>query len=193
MPRARTIATNDLARIIDVTPSYIRKLTAQGIIRRARGADGEEIRGRYNLLAVRDYIRYLRSLLREDDEGEQRYSALRNQRLAKEAEMSQLRLRQMKGELHHASDVEFCMTNMCTYFKQGVLAIPSHVARVCVGKKFRQIYELLTTEIELVLRTLSGYDPAMFAAQRAEYLASKGVDLSSVNGETEAETAGQSS
>ena len=42
------------------------------------------------------------------------------------------------------------------------------VARQCAGKKFREVYDLLTAEIHLVLRTLSGYDPAAFATACAE-------------------------
>src|SRR5262245_60684297 len=150
MPRVRTISTTELAQWIDVTPRYVQKLTADGVIKRARDKDKNELRGRYTGLAVRDYVRYLHSRLRLDDDGEARYSALRNERLAAEAEMAQLKLKQIKGQLHHADDIEFCMTHMLTYFKQGVLAIPSRVARQCVGKKFREIHDLLTTEIHLV-------------------------------------------
>jgi hypothetical protein len=77
------------------------------------------------------------------------------------------------------------MNNMLTYFKQRVLSIPSRVARLCVGKSFREIFDLLSTEIELALRELSGYDRSRFAAQRAEYLEAQGVDLDSLNGEEE--------
>jgi len=98
-------------------------------------------------------------------------------------ERTRLELREYKGELHNARDVEFIMNNMLTYFKGRVLAIPARVARLCVGKKFREIYDLIMCEIELALRELSGYDRAHFAAQRASFLASHGVDLDNLNGD----------
>jgi phage terminase Nu1 subunit (DNA packaging protein) len=183
MATQNLLDTSQLAKLVDVTPRWIKKLTQDGVLTRARDADGSELRGRYNLLAVRDYCRYLRSAARLDDASEARWQALRNEKMAAEGEMSRLRLQEYKGDLHHARDVEFIMNNMMTYFKQRVLSIPSRVARLCVGKNFRQIYDLLAGEIELCLRELSGYDRSRFAAQRQEYLESQGVDLDSLNGE----------
>ena len=186
MATQNLLDTTQLAKLLDITPRWVMKLTNDGILTRARDADGEELRGRYNILAVRDYCRYLRSVAKLDDASEARHSALRNEKLAAESELTQLRLLEVKGELHNAQDVEFIMNNMLTYFKQRVLAIPSRVARLCVGKKFKEIYDLLMTEIELALRELSGYDRSRFAAQRQEYLESQGVDMESLNGESDA-------
>jgi len=183
MGQPNLIGTTQLAKLIDVTPAWVRKLTNDGVLNRARDADGKELQGRYNLLAIRDYCRYLRSVAKLDDASQSRYSALRNEKLAAESERTRLELREYKGELHNARDVEFIMNNMLTYFKGRVLAIPARVARLCVGKKFREIYDLIMCEIELALRELSGYDRAHFAAQRASFLASHGVDLDSLNGD----------
>src|SRR6516162_2276490 len=175
------IDTSQLAKLCDTSPRWVRKLTSDGVLTRARDAEGEELRGRYNLLAVRDYCRYLRSLARLDDASEARHLALKNEKLAAETEMAHMNLAERKGQLHDARDVEFIMNNMLTYFKQRVLSIPSRVARLCVGKTFRDIFDLLSTEIELCLRELSSYDRSRFAAQRAEYLEARGIDLESLN------------
>jgi phage terminase Nu1 subunit (DNA packaging protein) len=185
MATQQLLDTTQLSKLLDITPSWVRKLTNEGVLTRARDADGKELQGRYNLLAVRDYCRYLRSVAKLDDASQSRYSALRNEKLAAESERTQLELREYKGELHSARDIEFIMNNMLTYFKQRVLSIPSRVARVCVGKSFRQIYDLIMTEIELALRELSGYDRSQFAAQRDSFLQAQGVDLDSLNGEDE--------
>jgi hypothetical protein len=67
------------------------------------------------------------------------------------------------------------MTNMLIHFKARVLSIPARIARLLVGKtKFQEIYDTIMTEIELALRELAAYDPAMFAQQNAEYMASQG-------------------
>lgn len=174
-----------LARLLDVTPNYILKLTQQGVINRAIDEDGKELRGRYSLLAIRDYCRWLRAQMKIGDSGESTYRMLRNQKVGADAEMAQLRLKEYKGQLHHSRDVEFVMTNMVTFFKQRALAVPSRTARLCVGKKFRQIFDTLSDEIALCLRELSGYDAAKFAAASRAYRESQGIDLESLNGETE--------
>jgi phage terminase Nu1 subunit (DNA packaging protein) len=178
---SQNLDTSQLAKLCDTSPRWIQKLTNDGILNRARDADGAELRGRYNLLAIRDYCRYLKSLARLDDASEARWLALRNEKLAAESEMARMNLAERKGELHDARDVEFIMNNMLTYFKQRVLSIPARVARLCVGKSFRDIFDLLSVEIELCLRELSSYDRSRFAAQRAEYLEARGIDLASLN------------
>jgi phage terminase Nu1 subunit (DNA packaging protein) len=175
------MTVNQLAKLIDVSPRYIQQLTKDGILHRATDEDGNELRGRYNLLSVRDYCRYLRTTLKLDDASEQRYSALRNERMAAENELSQLNLEERKGQLHNSDDVEFVMTQMLTAFKSRVLAIPSRVARQCVGKKFREIFDIIMYEIEQCLLELSGYDESKFAKENREYLASKGIDLSALD------------
>jgi len=176
MATPQLLHTSQLAKLVDVTPRWIKKLTQDGLLQRARDADGEELRGRYNLLAVSDYCRYLRSLARLDDASEARWHALRNEKMAAETEMAHMSLAERKGQLHNARDVEFIMNNMLTYFKQRVLSIPGRVARLCVGKRFREIFDLLSTEIELALRELCGYERSRFAKQRAEYLEAQGVE-----------------
>ena len=101
--------------------------------------------------------------------------------MAAHAETAELALQLQRGQLHRASDVEFCMTNMLTFFKQRVLAIPARVCRQLIGKRgFREIYDVIMEEIVVCLRELSGYDSPMFAEQTAARLASQGVNLSSL-------------
>jgi len=49
------------------------------------------------------------------------------------------------------------------------------------GEDFREIFDLLSTEIELALRELPRYDRSRFAAERAEYLEAQCVDLSALD------------
>src|SRR5262245_20670157 len=177
MAEQRYLTTTDFARVIGVETAYIRQLTQRGILRRARDAEGKELMGRYSLLSVRDYCEHLRASLRIDDASQLRRDALRNEKLAAETETAQIELKQRKGKLHEDVDVEFYMTQMLTAFKSRVLAIPQRCARRCVGKPFRQILEIIKSEIHLCLRELSGYDRSKFAAANREHLADKGVDL----------------
>lgn len=190
---ANTIIVTDLAKLLDVTPRTVQQLTTEGILQRARDENGEEIKGRYNLLSIRDYCRYLRSLARLDDASESLKTVLQNRKIGAEAEMAELRLRQFKGLLHDASDVEFVLTNMLTFFKQRVLAIPARISRLLIGKtKFQEIYDLLMGEIVGCLKELSGYNPEMFAQRTAARLAEQGVteQPNGVNGNDTAPEAG---
>jgi phage terminase Nu1 subunit (DNA packaging protein) len=176
MAAPQSMATNELARIIDVTPDYVRKLAAKGIIQRARNTEGEEMRGRFTLLAVRDYCRYLRTLAHKEDSSEQTWQVLRNQRMAAESEMARLRLDEMKGKLHRADDIDFVLTQMFTSVKQKLLAFPSRVSRQIEGKKFREILAILTKEIYLILRELSKFDGEMVARKAEQYLKAQGEE-----------------
>lgn len=187
MPRAATLDTTQLAQLLMITPRHLRKLRADGILVRARDEAGVELQGRYALVAnVHAYIKYLQQQGRWDDTSETTRARLVNQRMAAEAEMAELRLKQVKGQLHRAADVEFVLTNMITAVKQHLLSIPSRVARLLVGlTSFQKIYDILSAEIALVLRDLSGYRAEMFARQNAEYLAAQGADPASLNGQDE--------
>jgi hypothetical protein len=183
-----TIDTGQLARLLDITPRHVQRLTIDGVLTRAADADGTLLRGRYTLLSIRDYCRYIRSQNRVDNESQSTWDALKNKRLAVETELASLRLKEQKGQLHQARHIEFIWTNMLTYFKQRMISIPSKVARRCVGKNFRQIYDIVSTEIELGLRELSAYSRTMFEEKRNEYLSAQGADVEGVNGETETAT-----
>lgn len=143
------------------------------------------MRGRYELLVnVRAYIHHLRDQHRLDDTSETKYQLLRNQKMAADAQMSELKLHEYKGELHRSLDVRFIMTNMHTAFKSRALAIPSRVARQLVGlTDYNAIYAAINEEIEMLLRELSSYDRSMFQQQRQEYLEAQGVDPSILNGQ----------
>jgi phage terminase Nu1 subunit (DNA packaging protein) len=181
-PRQQTLTTTDLARVIDVTPAYIRKLTADGIIQRARDVDGSELVGRYTLTAVRDYCRWVRAH-KEGDDGESRWRQLRNQRAEYEAERARLQVNEMKGKLHRAEDIDFVLTQLFTSIRQKLLALPSRVARRIEGKKFREILTIITTEIHTVLRELTKFDEAMVARKAEQYL--KAQRAEGENGTTE--------
>jgi phage terminase Nu1 subunit (DNA packaging protein) len=178
MARKTTLDTTQLAKLLLLTNRHVRRLAADGVLVRARDEAGNELRGRYELVEnIQAYIRYQREALRLDDASDSRGAQLRNQKLAAEAQIADIRLAVLRGEVHNAKDVEFVMTNMITYMKQHLLSIPSRTARLCVGvTSFQKIYDLLSREIEAVLRELTDYNPDMFAPQNAEYLAAIGAD-----------------
>ena len=117
---------------------------------------------------------YLRQAARLDDVSESTFRQLRNKKMEAEAEIAALKLALYQRKLHRTEDVEFLMTTMLTAVKSRLLAIPSRTSRLVLGKTgFQEVYSLLYSEIEQVLRTLSAYNPSDFAEQNEEYLARK--------------------
>lgn len=183
MPRIQTIDLTTLAKLIDITPRHVQQLTADGVLVRARDEDGKELRGRYEMVrSVHAYIRFLRARLPVEGASEEEYAQLRTRRMAFESEMAELKLNLLKGKLHRAEDVEFCVTTMITACRARLLSIPSRIARLLIGKKkFKEIFDLIYREIELALRELTGYDANKFSRQTEEYLDS--ISDQGTNGE----------
>jgi hypothetical protein len=155
------------------------------VVARARNELGEEMQGRYELVpTVHAYIKYLQEQAKWDDASETRYAQLRNQKMASEAAMADLKLMEIKGALLRKMDVEFIVTNMITATKSHMLSIASRVARLVLGQtKFQVVYDLIYNELELALRELSTFGPDMFVARNTAYLASQGADPRSLTAE----------
>lgn len=165
-----------LARYLALTPQRVRQLAAQGVLEKVSGGDARQ-HARFNLLScVNAYIVFLRDRDRSIDPGETDYQRSRSRRMAALADIEQLRLKRIHGELHHAEDVRFLMTQMITACRQRLLALPS---RLCHSLQMKsnpaEIAEILKQEVEAALRELSEYDPAKFEAANEEYLAGIGV------------------
>ena len=177
MARTVTLDTAQLARFLDITPRHVFRLTNDGVLVRARDEAGNELRGRYELLPNNvSYIRHLRQQGRFDDASESEYQRQRVGRMRAENEMAQIKLKELKGEMHRATDVEFVMTNMITATKQRLLAIPSRISRLLVGKtSFQKIFDLISAEIESALKELSAYKPEMFKREAVDFLESEAV------------------
>jgi phage terminase Nu1 subunit (DNA packaging protein) len=175
-----TLDTTQMARLIDVGARHVRKLTADGILTRARNEFGDELQGRYEMVPNNHaYIHYLRKQGRLDEFSDARRSMLGNRKMAADAEMAELRLFELKGNLHRSDDVEFIWTNKLTRIKARIQAIPSRTARQLVGKTdYRDIHAILTEEVEQVLRECSGYNSADFKDKAEAYLEEQGAGLS---------------
>jgi phage terminase Nu1 subunit (DNA packaging protein) len=168
--RPATATTDQVARLLLLTPRRVQQLIEEGVLRRARDPDtGDELRGRFHSIeCVQSYIRYLRQELGSPDVTETKFLDARSRRMTAQAQLAELRLAALKGAYHRAEDVEFLMTNRDTAIKAQFLAIPSRVARLLVGKTdFQEIYNLLMAELLAVLENLSAYDPRAFNEHRS--------------------------
>jgi phage terminase Nu1 subunit (DNA packaging protein) len=178
------VSTVTVAKYLSVTPARVRQLVVEGVLKRAVDRSGKPLRGRFVLLAaVNGYIGYLRSRLASGSDGND-YTVARAKRMAAQAEIESLRLRRVRGELHHARDVEFVMTSMLTALKSRLLALPSRCAPYLTNKtNTGEVAETIRIKVYDVLRELSDYDPAVFEAANEEYLRSLGAAKPESNGE----------
>jgi hypothetical protein len=82
-------------------------LTQAGVLQQARDpATGQEVTGRYELVkAVPAYVLYLRDQGKVTDPAETDYHKARARRMSALADIEQLRLKRIHGELHHREDV----------------------------------------------------------------------------------------
>jgi hypothetical protein len=148
---------------------------------------GDELQGRYEMVPNNHaYIHYLRKQGRLDEFSDAKRHMLGNRKMAADAEMAELRLLELKGNLHRSDDVEFLWTNKLTRIKARIQAIPSRTARQLVGKTDpREIHDILMVEVEMVLRECSGYNSADFKDAAEVYLEEQGAglgDLAAVSG-----------
>jgi phage terminase Nu1 subunit (DNA packaging protein) len=183
-PGPVTVDTTQLAKLLNMTPRHVRRLKAEGVFENARDEYGNEIMGRYEMVKnVHAYIAYLKRAARLDDNSETTRQAYNVRRAGAEAELAEIRVKQVKGELHRQDDIEFHQTNMITHFKSQMQAIPSRVTRLVVGQTdYQTIYELLSNEIDTVLLNLSKYDASEFDKASEAFLASQGASLQDLNG-----------
>jgi phage terminase Nu1 subunit (DNA packaging protein) len=73
-------------------------------------------------------------------------------------EIAELKLGELKNELHKTSDITYLVGNMVVVFRRTLLALPSKMATSLAGKTPEDINELLTKEINRALKELSEFD-----------------------------------
>lgn len=176
MAQPVTLDTTQLARLLDITPRRVDQLAADGILVRARDETGHSLRGRWEMIPnVHAYIKHLRGQARLDDASDASFVSHRNSKLRAEAEMAELRLRELKGELLRRDDVDFWISNALTAFKSRIQAIASRISRLLLGKtKFKEVFDIITTETDLALDELSQMDSAQFSVASRKFLAGQG-------------------
>jgi hypothetical protein len=95
------------------------------------------------------------------------WSILRNRKMAAEAELSELDLKERKGELHSAPVILAVFTNLITEAKSRMQSIPGRVSDQLVGlTDRRKIQRILDDEIDLALRRTSQLRAEDFVSER---------------------------
>ena len=183
MADVKLYARKTIAEILEITDKRVKQLTDDGVI-------PENSPGYYRLLpAVRGYIRFLSSLV-SDDDATSNYNTEKARLTSLKRQDAEFELKIKKGELHRASDVEFIMTNMLIAFKAKLEVLPYKVLPALMNiqdgeGKSDAVTALLKAELAEALIELSTYDAALFDEEK--YL--KAID--DTKAETETETAVQ--
>lgn len=155
----------EFAKIIGITDRRVRMLRDEyGLFENGR-AEGKK--KNYILeICVPEYINY-----RLEAEAKQGTIVLKEKEQAEheriKKQISTLKLRKLKHELHEAKDVEEFLTNMLVDFKVRMLAIPQKVAPLVISEEdTNKIVDILEKEVFGALEQLSEYDPMKIDKER---------------------------
>ena len=148
-----------IAKIFGVSTRRVEQLKTEGVIK------GQGKPTKYDLLpTIQAYIRYLsdkangREKKETDSQLEtEKLTAEKRIKMAK-AEMAELELKELKGELHRASDVEAITTDHVMFVRSMLMAIPGKLAvDVATIQTAPEAAERIKQEVYAILQQLSDY------------------------------------
>ena len=151
--------TQVIAKLFGVSTRRIEQLKAEGIIK------GEGRPTKYDLLpTIQAYIRYL-SDKANGREKKQTDSELETSKLEAEsryktakAEMAELELQELQGELHRASDVEAIITDHVMFLRSMLMALPGALAvDLAAIDKPAEAADRIRQEVNSILSRLANY------------------------------------
>jgi phage terminase Nu1 subunit (DNA packaging protein) len=148
-----------IAKIFGVSTRRVEQLKTEGVIK------GQGKPTKYDLLpTIQAYIKYLSDKAngREKKETDaqletEKLTAEKRIKMAK-AEMAELELKEMRGELHRASDVEAITTDHVLYLRSMLMALPGKLAvDVAAINSAPECADRIKREIYAVLNSLANY------------------------------------
>ncbi len=162
----RLITQKELAECLRITPRQIRNLNADGVFQGC-------IQGRkYDLpKCIATYIDYkvASETGRTREVSKEKVSA-EHEEVKKQ--ISILKLRKLRRELHEASDVQAYLADMLIHFKTKLESVPGKLALSVAGEKdTNKIMDMLDRGIADALEELSEYDP-----DRIDGMSGRGLD-----------------
>lgn len=154
-----------LAEILGITARQVRNLKEQGLFELAPGSK------KYNAAkCVQEYLAYKikaetnrgTTIVKETEQAE-------HERLKKE--ITKIKLRKIRKEIHEAADVERYWSDMLQHFRNYMLSIPSKIApKILDEPDINKIIHALNEEILNALDTLAEYDPDEVNGTEPNYL-----------------------
>lgn len=144
----------ELAQCLGITSRRVRALREEGLFKNEENAREYRLEN-----CVQEYIEYKvnaelgHSALISKEKVQAEHEEVKKQ-------ISLLKLRKLKRELHEAADVENYLTDMLLRFKNRLLALPSKMAMEVAGvKDINLIMQTIQKNLYDALEELSEYDP----------------------------------
>ena len=144
----------ELAQCLGISSRRVRQLREEGLFKLSQEGCG------YGLeKSIQEYIEY-----KVNAETGRRASISKEEVQAEHEEVkkqiSLLKLRKLRRELHEAADVEAFLSDMLIRFKNRLLSLPSKLAMQVMGEEdINAVILIIKRELNLVLEELSAYDP----------------------------------
>lgn len=143
-----------LAQCLDISTRQVRYLRDEGLFHNVKGGRGYALE-----TCVQEYINF--KVNAEMGRGASvSIEKVRTDHERIKKDISALKLRRMRQELHEAADVEAFLSDMLTRFKKRLLSLPSKIAMQIAGEKdINVLIQILTRNLNEALEELSRYDP----------------------------------
>lgn len=152
----------ELAQCLGISTRQVRNLKQEGMFQQAAGT-----RGYFLEKCIQEYIDFKinaelgRSASISKEKIQAEHEEVKRQ-------ISVLKLRKLRRELHEAADVEAFLSDMLIQFKNRLLSLPTKMAMEIAGETdVNRIIETLTKDIFEALDELSEYDPDEIDGQKA--------------------------
>lgn len=144
----------ELAACIGISSRRVRQLKESGLFESPPNVKGYRLES-----CVQEYIEY-----RVNAEMGRRTSITKEEVQAEHEEVKKqisiLKLRKLRRELHEASDVEFFLSDMLIRFHQRLDAMPEKLAIQISGESdINKIIQIVRKEVDQACEELSEYDP----------------------------------
>lgn len=148
------VSQKELAQCLGISTRQVRNLKNEGLFQLALGERKYRLED-----CIREYIDF-----KINAEMGRRASVSKEQVQAEHEEVkkqiSLLKLRKLRRELHEARDVEYFLSDMLTRFKNRLMSIPSKLALVIAGETdINKLMTLIQGELLDALEELSAYNP----------------------------------
>ncbi len=152
----------ELAQCLGISSRQVRNLRKDGLFQAVKGDRGYVLE-----TCVQEYINFKVNA----EMGRGALISMEKIKASHEEvkrDISVLKLRRLRRELHEAADVEAFLTDMLTQFKNRLLSLPSKMAMQVAGERdINRIIQMLTKSIYEALEELSEYDPDEIDGTRA--------------------------
>ena len=168
MPNVELVDTNaicsarQLSDVLGLTVRQVHHLQTEGILRKARGKSSLK---RYSLAeSVQAYLAYQRKYVAKECSKETAaYDSARTRRMAALAEVEEMRLKQLRGELLRRDRIVYVMTNLLSMVKNHMLGLPARCARrVTHQRDLAKVRAILDEDVRNSLREAAQFGEHSF-------------------------------